>query len=47
MLSKIEHGTAAHCFGRMVNENKKELSFDDVQAMFIGLDLLKTDESDK
>jgi hypothetical protein len=37
MLQKIEDGTAKHCFGRMVNENKKELGFDDKQAMFIGI----------
>ena len=37
MLRKIEKGTAKHCFGRMVNENKKELGFDDKQAMFVGI----------
>jgi hypothetical protein len=36
MLRNIENGTAKHCFGRMVNENKKELGFDDMQAMFVG-----------
>jgi len=36
MLQKIEQGTAKHCFGRTVNENKKELGFDDKQAMFVG-----------
>jgi hypothetical protein len=36
MLEKIENGTAKNCFGRMVNENKEELGFDDKQAMFIG-----------
>jgi hypothetical protein len=39
MLAKIENGTAKHCFGRMVNENRKELGFDDQQAMFIGTTL--------
>jgi len=36
MLENIENGTAKYCFGRMVNETKKELGFDDQQAMFIG-----------
>jgi|SRR5271155_2117985 len=36
MLAKIENGTAKHCFGRMVNEKREELGFDDKQAMFIG-----------
>jgi Cytochrome P450 len=37
MLQKIENGTAKHCFGRMVNQNRQELGFDEVQAMFIGI----------
>jgi hypothetical protein len=41
MLAKIENGTAKHCFGRMVNENRKKLGFDDKQAMFIGILLLQ------
>jgi hypothetical protein len=36
MLRKIEDGTAQHCFGRMINEHKEELGFDENQAMFIG-----------
>lgn len=41
MLRKIENGTAKHCFGRMVNENKKELGFDDQQAMFVGASVVE------
>jgi len=36
MVANIENGTVKHCFGRMVNEKRKELGFDDKQAMFIG-----------
>jgi hypothetical protein len=42
MLAKIENGTAKHCFGRMVNENKEELGFDDKQAMFIGSRMMRS-----
>jgi hypothetical protein len=36
MLQKIEAGSAKDCFGKMVNEKKGELGFDDKQAMFVG-----------
>jgi cytochrome P450 len=37
MLRKIEDGTAKHCFGRTINEQRSDLGFSQTEAMFIGL----------
>ena len=41
MVRNIENGTAKHCFGRSVIENKTELGFDDLQAMFVGASVVE------
>jgi hypothetical protein len=40
MLEKIADGSAAHCFGRTVNEERNALGFSQNEAMFIGTDTL-------
>jgi hypothetical protein len=37
MLEKIANGSAKHCFGRTINEQRDELGFSQTEAMFIGI----------
>jgi hypothetical protein len=43
MLRKIANGTARHCFGRTINEEREKLGFDESQAMFIGVPSIESD----